>query len=509
MKNIGLNGAGFFENLTDDALNAFTELVPAGTNITLRLPGGSITRFTDPADDFARGWGMTVESVNAYYDRFGDIAKPDEDDPGESRQSWLDKVAAQPTHRYIDRLLEFIDIMRDIQVSVNVIWVSNIINSNIDSQFNVIAWLLDNGVNITAIEMGNEVYGKYDFDVTQYIADYIALRRKVLMYYPGTAFSLVSGNFSGRKEHDNWNAALKASGVPYEFVTIHYYITEDKCPEPFALLPKGKITIDYATGNAQLQAATDSFVNKILADDAEQFFIAEINKAAAFYEKPILITEFNTKPSGAFGNMLVNGMWIMKQLINCPESVHTICLHNGIAPDLHGCITKTQPQDDAIGLDMVKRIGFYATYFAIKNINALNSDYIFAQPVYNTGNEFVPVNLNIIPDGFAVVDRVYQFVIGDYLYSSAGVLGCMTKKQSKTYEIDEVYENIYTPEESIDSYPKSFGIVLTYTQDADIIPEEDDDDDDINIPKPKSNFIKSIIAWLRKRYHVNTVYSYK
>lgn len=508
MTNLGLNGAGFFENLTEDALMHFYEMVPTNSEITLRLPGGSITRFTDPASPNAKGWGMTAESVNAFFDKYGATLQNDEDNPGETRAGWLEKVAAQPDYRYIDKLITFINDLAVQKVTVKVIWVSNIINSNIDAQYEAISFLIDNDVDVVAVELGNEVYGKYNFDPKEYIEDYLALREQVLNDYD-VSFSLISGNFSGRKEHTKWNTALAALTPDlYEFITIHYYLTEDKFPAVYANIPKGKLLVNYQTGNEDLNIATDRFVDYLMADFEPEYFINEMRAAAAFYNKPLLVTEFNSKPSGAFGNMLINGAWIFKQLISCPEDiVNTICLHNGISPDLHGCITKMQKQDDVVDLDMVKRIGFYSMYFAMKKFVANNSALTFCQPVINLSDSSLPVALNVIPDDYTVIDRVYQFVSGDYLYSSCGTLGFMDSKQPKSYEIDDVYENLYYPEDEITAYPRSFGVILTYTAPTVIEEEEEEEEEEVPV-KPGKSWLSIFIKWLRGRYSSNTRSSY-
>lgn len=462
MVHLGFNGSGFFENYDSDSKKHFLELIKPGTEITLRFPGGSISRFTEPYS-VRKGWGMTEASVNRFFDQYENL-QPDEDDPEGGRDKWLRKVSEQPNYSYLDSLKELQAEVASLGGKLNVIWVSNIINSSIDEQFNTIKWLIDNNINLHAVELGNEVYGKYNFDPAAYIRDYLALRTAVHAQYPNVKFSIVSGNFRGRKDHAMWNETLRRELKisEYEFVTIHFYIVQAEYPTPYSKLPKTKIAIDYTKGNQSLEDASKAYVSEIF--EGTRFF-QEITDAADFYRKPLLITEFNSKPSNSFGNFLVNGAWIMKQLsdVVSPVTVDSICLHNGIAPDIYGVITLNQKQD-SIRETMTKRIGWYSMFFALQphvndgftKIDASVYN-LSAEPKTITLSElFINDYINYEVSGYRVL-----YVAGKYLYSSCGYIGHMNKSQTPTYEIGNYTELQLDPTtKTVTLPPNSYGTII-------------------------------------------------
>ncbi|MFN3939417.1 MAG: hypothetical protein ACK4IY_02445, partial [Chitinophagales bacterium] len=52
-QNLGFNGAGFFENANEDVLQWISEW---NQPFTIRVPGGSISKFHDPYNNCC-GWG--------------------------------------------------------------------------------------------------------------------------------------------------------------------------------------------------------------------------------------------------------------------------------------------------------------------------------------------------------------------------------------------------------------------------------------------------------------------
>jgi hypothetical protein len=443
MNYYGFNGAGFWENETPETIQWVKEL---GTDLVVRFGGGSISRFYEPMS-YSTGYGMTSESVARYFDKYGSTQQKDEDDGTEGAADWLRKVSEQPEYSYLDKIIQW-----QIDNPTNkIIWVSNILNSSISEQVNTIKYLVNNGVKIAAIEVGNEVYGKYLFDPALYLSTYEQLRTETLKIFPEAKFSLISGNFSGRKEHTNWNNKLNLyDKTKYDFITIHFYITEDKAPLSYSTLPSKSYTVDYTSVDTTLQVPFEHFINEVINTDYLQ---EEVDNAVLLYGKPIILSEFNSKPSYNFGNTIANAMWIYKQLIKL-ENVEYLLVHNGVSPDRYGIICRTQNVDDTTN-SMARRTGYWALKFANETKNSNERYYWeFSQGdgiIIPYSGSFVDtfINHNTTDSVTITWDKAkieptsisIKYIKGDYIYSSAGSTGFQSKKQPKNFEIknEETY----------------------------------------------------------------------
>jgi len=479
--NYGINGSGFFENMTPEAERLFLELIEKGTEITLRIPGGAISRFTAPSFNTG-GWGITTEKVNKFYETFNNL-QSDEDDTSEDKQKWLNRVTNQPNHSYFADLLNLHHKIKELGGKLKVIWVTNILNSTIEEQATAIRWLFNNDINVHAIEIGNEVYGKYDFDPEKYISDYLQFRGVILSEFSQAKFSIVAGNFS-RNDHIHWNTTLK-DGLydnEYDFVTMHYYLTEAKLPEPFKSLPTEKLSV--IADNPSLASAAD-----YLADDVNigTALFQEINKLYGLFNKPILITEFSSKPSSAFGNMLVHGAWLQKQMtgMTLNIAVDTICIHNGIAPDIFGIISKKRKQD-AVDTDMVKRIGWYTLKFALLP-NTINGKFNIPKYVYNlrdTSNSLYVENIfNTSYTGHEITGYSFYYVTGNSLFDSPGYIAHMNNTVEPSYNINGMASlSMNANTGHFELPPFSYGVIIQHFEkvenDIPIIDDDDNMDDD-------------------------------
>lgn len=153
---IGVNGAGFFENRTEQSNQWYHELFD-GQDWVLRVPGGAIAKFADPT--VSRGWGLTYDGIDSIQPAYGN---PEEEAQENALQKWRRKADAQPDISYLPELVAFCQ-----EFGCKVIWVANIFIPTNKAVYPV-QYLLDNGVEVVAVELGNETYSQVDHDFGQF-----------------------------------------------------------------------------------------------------------------------------------------------------------------------------------------------------------------------------------------------------------------------------------------------------------------------------------------------------
>ena len=301
---VGLNGAGFFENRTEQSDEWLNEV---SGEWVLRVPGGAIAKYAVPAPDRG-GWGMdsaTVDSITFKYKSF------EEEQTNDILGKWYRKTANQPEHSYLDELIEFSQ-----SFDVKVIWVLNLY---IDPQLAIlpVEYLLLNGVDIIGVEMGNESYSQVDHDFFEYSkrVDMVAPMVRALglkVYHPaapsGTRF---------RPDHNSWNIQLNEM-YGNEGVVFHPYFDKREFP---ALAEPVDTTLAFGQINA--------FDFDAFWSDLRGLFPEAVS---------YIVTETNSQPARLIGGTDLNARLVERILETGKENLDVICLHNGVSPDIYGII---------------------------------------------------------------------------------------------------------------------------------------------------------------------------
>lgn len=475
---VGFNGSGFFENLDDNT----KQLIKNLDEVYIRVPGGAISRFHSPFT-VIQGWGLTKNAVNYFFDNYE--VDYEEDDPNGGRDKWLQKVDEQPDYSYLDSLISLSKEMPNLRV----IYVVNVFTSNLDEQVNSINYLIENGVKLDVVEFGNEVYGKYNFDTTSYVNFCQPVINKLKELHPSLKVSLISGNFKGRRDHEQWNESLAAyvnnPANKVDYVTLHFYIGSDLAPSAYNALPAAKV-VDYSKIDQDLQTACENYLQEVIISER---FREEVSMAESIYNTKIIVTEWNNNPAQKWCNTFVNGMWIYDSYINLRDtSVDILCLHNGVSPDIYGAICRRKQQDDS-PLEMVPRVSYHVLdlvsrlYKEIKGgaeVLSIDHEDEFIQIPDKVGTYVVPF-MSVYQEMPAVVFdwTVHEVTsieeIGldaEYLYSSAGATGFQSKNQPKNMDVKGLYYKIYNPEEndSVTIPATAIGYYLIKTEKKDTVP---------------------------------------
>ena len=449
-QNLGFNGAGFFENYDADVEQYLLDMHQP---FTLRVPGGAISKFHDPAN-VKEGWGMTEKSVKTWFDKTGF------DEDGNGLEKWLRKTEEQPNHSYLDDLIALQKKFPDMQV----LYVLNVLNSNPESNMQAIRYLMNNGVNVVGVEAGNEVYGKYA-SFSEYIADFEPIFKLVAKEYPQIKKGIVGAANLSRKEFAKWNQDLAAYKGDYEAVILHYYYTQRELGEAYEMIPL-RSAYDESAKRTDLEKAFDKANELLMSKTMIQDAVAYAH--STFEGKALWITEWNTKPSEMLCNTLLNGAWQFREMVAYSDKIEYFLIHNGVGPDKYGMISK-QNKYDSEKTEMIRRTGYYAYVLAAEAKGA------------SIIEKNKPLEYQVDADGeiclaFTNMDEAYDFAIklgdlkiesitinyvaGKHIYSAAGTVGYMGKGSKPSYEINRIVREAYNG-----TIPKNaFGYILIKTK---------------------------------------------
>lgn len=447
-KQIGYNFAGFLEN-KDTGVDADVMLLSENALVYERAPGGAITSKANPYK-YRNGWGINMECIDQVL-REGDV-----DEDGSSREKWIEKMNEQPGHSYMDDMID----RHRMNQNLRLIWVANCLSASMEDNLNAIIYMVSNGVRITHVEADNEAYskGKYkNFDA--YFNKYFTLFYELRQIYPEIKFSICLAPFNkGVEAHELWNEGALRFKDSFDCASIHFYynehVHEDEVGlgDAFESFPELHNPVDFTEGNEQLQKCFEALRGGLFNNGGWE---NEIQAVKEFFPgKPILITEFNTKPAERFCNTLVNEAWVFMTFLQHDEAIDVLCVHNGSAPAGYGRWSKWDKRDNVPMKGQVRRLGFYALQL-ISEIDALNSFPAANSPMtimsagkfyaYFTNLFNAPVEFIIsAPVGLRIVSSTINYVQGSRLYSSSGSTGWMPSNQPSSYEIDGIDREVFT-----------------------------------------------------------------
>lgn len=496
---LGVNGEGFFKNLTSYDVQFLKDL---GNTIVIRIPGGGDSKFAHPSQA-AKGWGTRLSDINTYFDKYIANLKPLEacssdwsgKDPLAEKNSQVSNYNVQEscnpandlsgygTCSYLEKLVK---LSKD--VPLEVVYNANVIFGNADEELAAIDYLVNNGVKVAAIEMANEPYYKinFNFNFDCYKQKFLPILDKIKAKYPDMLVSLASGNFSAGEEkpnasHDIWNTALqnfRVSDGRIGAAVIHYYLTESQCPEAWASRPA--YALGLLTDPAYLASWNTASMNLYNCPSYATAFQGEVDAAKLKYPgAKIMSTEFNIKYAEDFGDTLIQGMYLFEQMNKIAPQLYSLHAHNGIGGELFGL--SSHYKDKVDGKDILKlgtqpltkeynvrRTGYWALNLAGKSLakgaiklpatitpNVTEKFYYYV----NVGEEYVPTITSIPTTHNLVVSN--QYISGVALYSSAGysaVNATYAKaKGSVAVDLNEIYSIKTSVDNKIPKY--SFGII--------------------------------------------------
>jgi len=445
-QNLGFNGAGFFENYDADVAKYLKEL---DQPFTLRVPGGAISKFHDPYN-VKEGWGLTEKNVTHWFETTGF------DEDGNGLEKWLRKTEEQPGHSYLDDLIA----LQKEFPQMHVLWVLNVLNSTTQANLEAIRYLVNNGVHITGVEAGNEVYGKYA-SFMEYVHDFEPIFTAIRKEFPDIKLGLVAGANLSRKELAKWNADMAQYKGAFDAVIPHYYLTARELGAAYDMIPL-RSAYDPKKESKDLRRAYEKAAELLAEDKMMEEGCAYLKEL--FPGKEIWITEWNTKPSEMLSNTIVNGAWQFEKLVEVRKMTTYLLIHNGVGPDKYCAISKSSKYDVEPEGKMMKRMSYFALQLAGEAGDAmpLKSGEQTISGTAGSEQRFYFTNMTgtkavnfTLPKGLDADIRIH-YVAGEHIYSSAGLAGYMGKGTKKSYAVNCVMRAEYTG--TLPAY--SFGYIV-------------------------------------------------
>ncbi len=350
--------------------------------------------------------------------------------------------------RYIDRLIDLVEYCDSVNgFKPKVIYVANVTMSRwLPSIYNVwgenleaIRYLIDNGVDVVGIEMGNEHYD--DENLFETFIDYWWHIRPLLdSLQDDTDLNSIPISLTAAPEPDfaelfswspgsvqrfkDWNTGLAGkSGSPkFDAYTVHIYNTSrmmEPCYQAYTddyynIDPDDPIVFDPDLGpdpyiTASWQCALDSFenfVNDWLPYIFNHYTIIDDSTYRLGTDKRYWVTEWGVKPPseeqdpldplyGNFNNTFVEAAFSMEYLLklleiqgaSMPIDIEFATKHNTLSGYTYGLIS-TQGVLDPVDEPYYKRASYYS-FVINENIFSTSYERVNASPVLLDGS-YVP-----------------------------------------------------------------------------------------------------------------------
>lgn len=369
-----------------------------------------------------------------------------------------DKPSLMITHE-IEELLAIKQIFGFKNKKFSIIYTASI-DADPDITFANIKAVIDEGINVIAVEADNEYYSQNqaNFDFDFYRQNFEPLKWKIEDHYPDMPFLLCvaprpsdSGVLGGRQDHKLFNDAVAEymeNAPAKDGIAAHIYWGARECEVLSTGFPDdNKRIITPQVEDTEMSAYyRDLYSQSVLSTHWEETLSYLFNK----FGRSVYITEFGFNGAGKLKNTLgyaaaMFNIWTNSG-IEYRYNVVALCEHNGISPTNTGCITPFDGRfDDYISAN-VPRTSYWA-FRAAMGARQFNLPEEGDPWSYHKGNAFyhnwVDGNGNTgvsIKDGDVIQAVDLYYMTGQFWHSSSGKAPFMAKGSQSSYEIDQVYE---------------------------------------------------------------------
>lgn len=267
----------------------------------------------------------------------------------EAYQSYLGKIIKQEsiTHSYLDMMIH---LYKSLDYKPVVLYVANVLNETPQVEAATVKYLIDNGVNVVGVELGNEMYGKMSFEQYRLLCDpFIEAIREL---NPGIMVSMPMGPTTYTQRHAEWNNDLHRAinaGLDIDAIVPHiYYNVEKENLESLYFDEYTSLNPDFPVGKNTAPMGSFKALIAGLINDIDILFGNEIREAERIASgKKIWITEWGTTPSSPFSNSFTDAVAIaiaMNEILN-HDLVDFACYQSLLAGDFHAAITPIKKLD--------------------------------------------------------------------------------------------------------------------------------------------------------------------
>ena len=438
-----------------------------------RFPGGGHLKFMhlmyDENGNPSKGYGYRRQEITDYINGGGGTSR--------DLDEWMAECDHQDAlnYRYIDRYVEYYN---SLQSPPDIIFGMNVTLGGVQENLDALKYLIDNGVNVVAVEMGNEAYSQFN-SWASYFAKAKPFLESVKSNYPSIERSVVVAPFSGRNTHVNWNNGLKTDMAASDLIqagVYHFYPNMDNaCTDMFTAYytPKQNFEIQYDSKDPIVGPISDCFnsgFKKFTDTDANDL---KTNLDTNFPGFHIYMTEWNFTPIDGATNTMAEAFFDFKMIRKIQENPNIIAAtaHNFIAPAGHGMVTPGG-DNDSIDMPLHKRAKYYSflvhsyaqegyqegthniTFPGVTAYSYFKEGKILLIGINESESEYAIDNVILGVDGYNTRSCSITAAKAKQLYSSAGGNDFIGKNNFyKThvapYEIDGMKIESYIPALSI------------------------------------------------------------
>lgn len=361
---------------------------------------------------------------------------------------------------------------------LNVIYCINVRNADKQLQVDRLNSVISAGVNVVAVEFGNETYSKEqaNFDFTTYSGWFVPLKALIQASYPYMPLLIFlaprpmeSGVLGGRRDHSSFNNAAISyiNSNANCFPTVHIYLNERECPIRTTEIAKRVYSKD--TLDIELNNYYNTLYDQAMANYYNLWDLT-LNYIMTATGKQVYITEWGFDNYGDIKNTLGTAevaFQIWHNFYN-DSRIAAMLQHNGLSKASPGMIFPAHPDFDIKdpSSNNLRRLDYWVFQLIMKAIS--DSDWHI---VYRATDMQTAVEL-FIPQGHKLTGVFYQYLgddedaLHDRLYSSGGATAWMAKGTKPSYDINAITFHFSTPNGLADvaAFPGRFGAFMITTE---------------------------------------------
>lgn len=340
---------------------------------------------------------------------------------------------------------------------LKVVYCINVKDENKQLQVDRLETVINGGVNVIAVEFGNETYSgeQANFDFSIYRNWFEPLKLLIEAKYPNMPLLVFlaprpkeSGVLGGRNDHSSFNNAAIAYINSYNncFPTVHIYLNVNECPTHATTLAKRKVTLGV------LDTELDAHYNAIY-NEAKSNFKSLWDKTLSYIfgatGKKVYITEWGFDNYGNIKNTMATAAIafnIWTSYFN-DSRIEALMQHNGLSKSLPGMISPANKDFDIADPNSLnlRRLDYWVFKMFIECKNSFGFSTVIDRP----GTYYIPVDFNselpeIVYNNTEMVSEEASVLGGQFVYSSCGNTAWMAKGSTRSYEVT-TYTNTFFP----------------------------------------------------------------
>ena len=360
----------------------------------------------------------------------------------------------------IDKLIELHQYFEDNNRFLSVIFCANIKDTDPNVHYERIIQVINAGVNVMAVEFGNEVYSgqQADFNFETYRTWFEPLKTLIEGMYPFMPMLVFlaprakdSGVMGGRNDHKTFNDAAIAYINARENVypTIHIYMNGNECP--VLGTPLEKVVYDPSVD----LPTVNSFYNELLAAAVLNRKLLWDNTLNYMQDKMptkrIYITEWGFDNYGDIKNTMATGDFAWNTWLDYGSDtrIEVMLQHNGVSLAGPGMISPVHKSNDTPNPDgkNKRRIDYWI--FALYRLYLQYDVPFYSGNITTVGTYAEKLSIaepmtigNIELPGEVSITVTPAYITGSKIYSSAGATEWMAKNSIPTYEVFNIWNEL-------------------------------------------------------------------